>query len=186
MKQGAIFLKRLSDFPLKSGVLKEKSGHWETTNSGRSTLQLVFNGMQIAEEQVEFREQMIADDKSPGGFRLNHDVMVEYVQGGTPGRSNPDISAAVAKFNKTNNTFWNFAIVQAVIDAAYKAGFDRVYLRNVTTTQNYKRPFITRKGQTEEQVRNRMRALNEKTRIDCGFTKQEQIGDAKYWVIEFP
>lgn len=91
---------------------------------------------------------------------------------------------SINEFRKETGMRWSVALAQAVIDAAYETGFDRVGLVDITTTDDYKNlhNMILPRPVDIGKARHNMEALFNRTRRDCRFTKRE--GD--YWIREFP
>jgi hypothetical protein len=106
------------------------------------------------------------------------DGKVEAVIQVIQGRGNEE---RMREFREANGEHWNIFLANAIKDAAHESGFDRVLLRDVTTTQDYEHPF-PHEGKTVEETRELMRQLYTRTRKQCGFTKKE----GEYFVREFP
>lgn len=82
---------------------------------------------------------------------------------------------------------WNVALVSSIVKTAYESDFDRVLLRDITTTYDYDAPsnlLLTKRS--AEDVRVAMKQLYTRTRKACDFTKEEWRGKTRYWVREFP
>lgn len=89
-----------------------------------------------------------------------------------------------AGFKKEGEKPWKTTLVQAIIDAAYWADFDRVLLRDITTTLSYKSPHVTENE--VKKVKTRMREQYLKVKQSCNLNKEEWRGPAHYWIREFP
>ncbi|MBI4210577.1 MAG: hypothetical protein HY544_03680 [Candidatus Diapherotrites archaeon] len=102
----------------------------------------------------------------------------------------PGDAHALSKFKDENGIVWNAYLTNVLTSAAYHSGFDRVLLRDITTTYDYQHPFVivghTKMRQSEgplaEKARKNMKQLYTRTAKECGFTKRE----GNYWVREFP
>jgi len=128
-----------------------------------SQVSLCYEGVPIANSSVMVRK--------PGG---RVEAVIEVLQGmGNAGQ--------MEKFRTATGEHWNIFLANAIKDAAYESGFNRVLLRDITTTKDYERPFMLR-GKTIAETRELMQQLYTRTRKQCGFTKRE--GD--YFVREFP
>lgn len=176
-----------SSFSKKLGKISHqfiKNGH--ISNSPESTcIGLDEQLMIIANSFLFFENQPLARARIMSGVRNGmKELVIDAIQGHTQYTSK--FASKMKQFSDQNSRPWNVALVQSLIDTAYRAGFDRVLFRDIETSFDYKNPYITRKGETVESTRERMKSLYTWTKKDCGFTKDEWIGDAHYWVREFP
>lgn len=106
---------------------------------------------------------------------------------------NPEIN----EFKKRNGKAWNLALAQELVDAAYKAGFDRILLSDVRTKFFYKKDYLLenykqylerragKEGKTVDklikEMQKRMEAIYDRTATELGMRKVKG-----YWVLEFP
>ena len=140
----------------------------------RNVVRLFSNGEEIAIADVRVFKRK---DKV--------EAVIEEFQGRKP-KEQMDV------FRRNNGEYWNIFLVNAIKDATYEGGFDRVLLRDVTTTMNYLNP-VGHEGQTVEGLRQQMKQLYTVTRKQCQFTKREVLGkpgpagiEFAYFVREFP
>lgn len=157
----------LHNHPLKNWRIECKLPEKISENSVWTNVELTYDGEKIANATICAR---IANKKL--------ELEIYEVQGTLNSKEQH------AGFKKEHNILWNKTLIQAIVDSAYWADFDRVKLRDITTTLSYKNPTVL--TSEIQKVKRRMREQNIKAKTDCNFTKEEWKGPAHYWIREFP
>ena len=89
----------------------------------------------------------------------------------------------MAGFRADNGEHWNIFLATTVRDAAYEAGFSRVALRDITTSEDYEKPSSkARPDRTPDEIRRDMKQLYTRTAKQCDFNVKQ--GD--FYVRNFP
>ncbi|MFH1587371.1 MAG: hypothetical protein ABID38_05930 [Candidatus Diapherotrites archaeon] len=139
-------------------------------NSGRFNIMLKFGRKNL----LEARARVIVEEGTAS-------LIIEQVQGSHRAGS-PRGTAHSKAFKKSTGKHPNAALIRAIVDAAYKTGFDSVVLVNIAKNMNYWNPSFTSRKKDEKfsmeklfedkmNARKRMRNLYAWLKEEGQFTK---------------
>jgi len=174
------FIKRMNGISdIKNGRLKSHIVFFRKNNEFELDISLERENRKLADSRVTIRR-----------FGGKLELEIGYFQG-IWGAGKESYTRFMAE---NQGIPWNVSLVGSIVKAAYKSDFDRVLLRDITTTYDYESPQnLVLSRRNADDVRNAMKQLYTRTRKACNFTKEEWRGKSepgysktRYWIREFP